>query len=283
MEPLATMFQAAWRGRVTAPEALEVMLRSALDAARRAYPQVTLSDARAVEAIAARVPTQADPCAGVRSLRVPELLLAVACADGEASAIAAFDEVFLLPAATSLVTAGQDPVETDDATQMLRERLFVVGIKIRDFSGRGSLAAWTRVSLARQLTTLQRANGRSMPLDDAAEKLPAVDPELAVIRRRYGAVFRSAFEDAFGGLAPEQRSVLRLHFVDGLNLDRIAPILNVSRATVGRRVVEAKTALLRSILTLLGERLQATPSEIESLLAVVRSTLYGSLAGLMRT
>jgi RNA polymerase sigma-70 factor len=123
-----------------------------------------------------------------------------------------------------------------------------------------------------------------VPLEpNAADQLAASDPDLAMIRRRYGDVFQSAFQDAFRGLTPAQRNVLRLNFVDGLNLDRIAVILKVSRATVGRRVLEARTALLDTMLALLGERLRASPSEIESLLAVVRSTLYGSLAELLQS
>jgi RNA polymerase sigma-70 factor (ECF subfamily) len=283
MESLAEAFAAAWRGRVNDVEGLDAALRRAVEGARRTFPRVVLHDAQAVRYIAARLPTDCDPSEVATVLRVPEVLLAAACADGDERAIEAFDDLFLRPAAEALVRSGQERSETDEALQILRERLFVVGVKIRDFSGRGSLAAWTRVSLARQLTSLQRSAGRGVPLGDAAEKLPVIDPELAVMRRRYGETFRAAFEDAFRRLAPDQRSVLRLHFVDGLSLDRIAPILQVSRATVGRRVLEAKTALLHIILALLGERLQATPSEIESLLAVVRSGLYPSLSGLLRT
>ncbi len=102
------------------------------------------------------------------------------------------------------------------------------------------------------------------------------------MRRRYGEAFRTAFHDAFAKLSIEQRNVLALHFVDGLNLERIARILRVSRATAGRRVLDAKSGLLDAFLALLRERLKASPEEIESLLRVVQSTLYGSLARLLR-
>jgi hypothetical protein len=48
-------------------------------------------------------------------------------------------------------------------------------------------------------------------------------------------------------------------------------------------MVDAKAALLESLLALLGDRLKATPSEIRSLFAVVRSTLDASLGGLLRS
>jgi RNA polymerase sigma-70 factor (ECF subfamily) len=116
----------------------------------------------------------------------------------------------------------------------------------------------------------------------AAAGLPSVDPELATIQRRYGEVSRRAFHEAFACLNAEERSVLRLHFVDGLNIERIGAVLGLSRATVGRRMIAARKRLLQETLRLLGERLEATPTEVRSLLGVLRSHLevsFGALLG----
>jgi RNA polymerase sigma-70 factor len=140
-----------------------------------------------------------------------------------------------------------------------------------------------RVSLARQVVSIKRLRQHAFELDeDTAQQLGAIDPELAMVRRRYGQVFRTAFHDAFAELSAEQRNILALHFVDGLTLDRVAPVFRISRATARRRLLEAKSTLLDAFLTLVGARLEATPAEIQSLLAIVRSTLYGSLARLLR-
>jgi RNA polymerase sigma-70 factor (ECF subfamily) len=69
--------------------------------------------------------------------------------------------------------------------------------------------------------------------------------------------------------------------VDGLNLERIGVALGLSRATVGRRMIAARERLLAETLRLLGDRIQATPSEVKSLLGVLRSKIEVSLGALL--
>ncbi len=113
--------------------------------------------------------------------------------------------------------------------------------------------------------------------------MTVIDPELALIKRRYGAAFQDALRDAFASLAEEERNVLRLHFLDGLNLDAIARALRMSRATAGRRMISGRARVLEETLRLLGERLPASPAELQSLLEIVRSKLDLSLGALVRT
>jgi RNA polymerase sigma-70 factor (ECF subfamily) len=276
-ESLATAFSSVWRGEVADPVTLDAELRCSLLAARCAFPTVAFDDARAVRYLARRVPSGVDPLDGLRRMRVAELVLTLACSEGERRAIGIFDEEFLRPAATALVRAGHEASEVDEAAQTFRERLFVVDVKIQEFSGRGSLAAWTRASLGNQVISLHRAAGKAWPIADEAARIPAGDPELGLIRQLYADAFRRGFDDAFALLTAEQRTVLRLHFVEGLNLERIAKMFGTSRATVGRRMLESKRELLRRVRALLAERLGATPSEVESLLAVVKATLSGGM------
>lgn len=267
-------------------DAAEAFLRAVtelLERGRRAHPTVAVDDGDFERYVAERVPPNDSASSGVAKLRGDDLFLACACAQGDAHAIAELDRAFVQPAMATLVRMGEDASLVDEAAQAVRERLFLSDRRITDFSGRGSLAGWVRVTLARQVSSLKRVRHPTVPLDeDTAEEIAAIDPELAIARRRYGAGFRDAFRDAFAELTAEQRSILALHFIDGLNLERIARILQISRATAGRRVIEARSALLEAFLALLSGRLKATRSEIESLLAIVRSTLYGSLARLLR-
>jgi RNA polymerase sigma-70 factor (ECF subfamily) len=273
-----SIFERAWGARVPDAEALESALGEHIAAARRTLPEISLDDTWCAEHLARRVAAGEDPLPVLARLRVAELLLTLACAEGNHRAIAAYDERFLRPAAVALVRGGENADAVDEAVQTLRERLFVVDDKIRAFSGAGSLAAWTRVSLSRLHTSLQRSKGKTIPLeDDLPNQIPAADPELAAIRRRYGEPFRAAFRDGFAALTQDDRNVLRLHFVDGLSVGRLAPILGVSRATAGRRLIDARSAALANIVKLLGERLSISPSEIESLIAVLRSTLHEPL------
>lgn len=275
MPPLATVFAAFWHGFVADPDLLETDLKQALADAQKTFPGVSLDEGKAVRWIAERALIGGEAPKALEPLRIPELWLACACANRNTRAMAFFDVLFLTPAAEALVRSGHHPADVDDALQLLRERLFVSEGRIAQFSGRGSLANWARVSLARQLTSLQRASERTIPLGDDDRSAPpaSAGPEMIVARKRYGHAFHSALKDAFGGLTPDQRTVLRLHFVDGMNLDSIAPLLHVSRATAGRRILGAKNELMERVMALLGERLSASPSEIQSVLASMWSSL----------
>jgi RNA polymerase sigma-70 factor, ECF subfamily len=265
-------------------DTVDARLRTLFDDARTSFPAIVVDPHAFARYLGERAKPKRSPLASIAELRHVDLFIACACVQGDQNGFATLEHDYLRPAGAALARSGADRLDIDDALQLLREKLLVTEGRLQEYSGRGSLVGWVRVSLGRQLISVQRSRGRVMPLEsNAAAQLAAVDPDLALIRRRYGEAFQSAFQDAFRGLTPAQRNVLRLNFVDGLNLERIAVLLKVSRATAGRRMLEAKTALLDTMLVLLGERLRATPSEIASLLAVVRSTLYGSLGALLQT
>ena len=162
--------------------------------------------------------------------------------------------------------------------QLIRERLFVEG-KITGYSGRGPLAAWLRVVTLRVASDLR---SRERPHAEIAD-VPgtAIDPELGIIQRRYGGAFRTALRDALAGLDAEERSLLRLHYLDGLNIERIGVVFQVSRATIGRRMIAVRERIIEDTYRLLRERLKITPGELESLLRVVRSDLAISLSGVL--
>jgi RNA polymerase sigma-70 factor (ECF subfamily) len=245
-----------------------------------------VSDEAYVRYVADRVP--GGEGGRLEDLHAADVYLACACAAGDAQAIAALDRGYLSEVLAVLGRSGVERAAADEAVQRLRERLFVATdarrAKIADYSGRGPLAGWLRVAATRAAKDLRRDEAtRAAVARDAGppSSLPSVDPELATIQRRYGEAFNQAFRAAFGSLTAEERSVLRFYFVDGLNLDRIGGALGLSRATVGRRMVTARERLLAETLRPLGESLRATPAELESLLAIVRSRLEVSLGALI--
>jgi RNA polymerase sigma-70 factor (ECF subfamily) len=265
---------------------IEATLARMLSEGRAAWPAVAVSDEAYVRYLAERAP--ADDESPLDALHAADLYLACACANGDAQAIAALDRGYLPAVLGVLARSGVDRAVADEAVQRLRERLFVSAegkpAKIGHYTGRSPLAAWLRVAATRAARDLHRGEAtRAAVARDAGPpaSLSSIDPELATIQRRYGDTFNRAFRDAFETLTVEERSVLRLYFVNGLNIERIGGALGISRATVGRRMVTARERLLSETLRLLGDRLQATPTELASLLAVVRSKLDVSLAALI--
>jgi RNA polymerase sigma-70 factor len=101
------------------------------------------------------------------------------------------------------------------------------------------------------------------------------------LKRRYTREFRAALREALAALPREQREVLRLNFVHGLNIQAIGQRLNIHRATVARWISSARQAVFAETRRLLSERLKLAPSEFDSLLRMVRSQLDQSMAGLL--
>jgi RNA polymerase sigma-70 factor (ECF subfamily) len=250
---------------------LSAALKTALGIAGRAWPDISIP----AEAFAAYLVARAGG-GDVARLHVADLYLAYACAQRDPKAIAVFDREFLSPLAAIVVRAGSPEHIGSEVTQILRERLLVGDgrhePRIVDYSGRGSLAGWLRVAAVREASTVRRHERAHAELRPEGP-LPAATPEEAAIRARYGGIFNEAFREAFLALLPEERLLLRLHFVEDLNLDGLAVALGVSRATAGRRILSVRTRLRDETLRLLGERLEASPEEVKSVLAVLRSRL----------
>jgi len=108
------------------------------------------------------------------------------------------------------------------------------------------------------------------------------DPELALIRRRFGVDFHAALSAAFASLELRDRNLLRLHFVDRMSIDALAPIFAVSRATAARHLASARALLVERTVDQLGARLSLRGSELASLVRQVRSKLEISLSAILR-
>jgi RNA polymerase sigma-70 factor (ECF subfamily) len=251
-------------------------LRAMFDEGRKAWPGVEL-DAAVFERY---VLERAGPAGDPSELRAPDLYLACACVEGNDRALAEFDKRWLTEVPSFLVRTNPSPRLVEDVRQRLRERLFLER-KIEQYTGRGSFGSWLRVVTLRVASNLRRQDKVHAELDSAVPA-PALDPELGAIQRRYGSAFRDALRDAFAGLEADERSLLRLFYLDGLNLDRLAIVFHISRATAGRRMAAARERLVAETHRLLRERLQATSEELASLLRVVRSNLEVSLSAVLR-
>jgi RNA polymerase sigma-70 factor (ECF subfamily) len=258
---------------------LSASVARALAEARAAWPAVEVPD----DVFAAYLLARSDG-SDVDAMHAADLYLACACSRGDARALAAFDSAFLAPVTAIVTRAGAPPHVGGDVAQTLREQLLVRDgprpPRIAEYAGRGSLAGWIRVVAVRAANGLRRIE-RGHASVEPPEARPPESPEDATIRARYGDAFERAFRDAFRALPPEDRLILRLHFAEGLNLDRLAVALGFSRATAGRRIQSARARLREETMRLLESSLKAPRPEIESVLAALRSRLEVSLSALV--
>lgn len=248
---------------------------------RRAWPQVALD-----EAAFTRHLERLGYIAG--ELHAADLYLACACTLGAPQAVEAFDQAFMPKVAAFVASVDGSPSFVEEVRQHLRDKLLVApegGVpKIADYSGRGPLGGWVRVSAVRAAIDLQRRRRSALHVEGgfAETAAVAIDPEMALIKARYEAEFSTAIRSAMASLSARERNVLYMHFVDGQSIDRIGAVYKTHRATAARWLARTREKLLDHVHQELGERLRLTPSEFVSLTAAIRSQLDVSLSGLLR-
>jgi RNA polymerase sigma-70 factor (ECF subfamily) len=145
--------------------------------------------------------------------------------------------------------------------------------------------AWVTVAAVRTGLSLLREQKRADKYaGDAWAEILALpdtgDMEVEYLKGRYRQDFAAGFTDACAKLPARDRTILRMHFVDGLNIDQIGQIYGVHRATVARWIAKSRLALLEGTRTYLVQHLALQPAEFSSFDRLIRSQLDVSLGGL---
>ena len=286
--PLCTQYLAGLpdaAARAFAPsDALERALQGALDAARAAHPELAFDGPALLRYLGRRAATS--DARAVAALHAADLFLASACAAGAAPAIAELDRRLVATVGPAVSRLRPSPAFVDDVQQLLRQKLLVRGEggapKVLDYLGRGSLAHWLRAAALRVALNLlesQKGGAGGHGGEEGLARLPAAgpDPELALVKQRYGPEFKAALEEALQGLSPRERNFLRLYFVQGLTVEQIGRMEGTHKSTVSRWLTRARETLLQDVRQRLKERLKLSPSELDSLLGVLQSQLDVSL------
>jgi RNA polymerase sigma-70 factor (ECF subfamily) len=253
-------------------DALEVILRDGLLGARKRWPEVALEDGPFLEHLSRHVPKT---LAALKPLDFAGLFLARACASGDRAALAELEQTILSQVTTWLPRI--PGVRAEEVRQELRVKLLLGPTpQILDYGGRGALERWIRVAAHRCAIDQQRAQPPGS--SDALEDLWAhPDPELDLIKLRDRETLRRVLHDVLQGLSERERTLLRLHYLEGMPLHAMAAMERVNRSTVARWLAEARSQVLEQARELLRARLRLSTREGESLLRFVRSRLDLSL------
>ncbi|MBN2195117.1 MAG: sigma-70 family RNA polymerase sigma factor [Polyangiaceae bacterium] len=221
-------------------------------------------------------------------LSAEDLLLALACARGEAAALAAFEEAYRPELAAALAKLRVAADWHADLRQRLWQKLFVGDggrPRILEFSGRGLLKHWFRVTVVRSLLDELRRDKRrpAAAAEDAILGVPepGPDPEMDHMKRLYRHEFRLAFEEAVVALSPDDRNMLRCHFAQQMTIDEIGAAFGIHRATAARRVNRAREHLIAGTRERLAARLSLSEPEMQSVLRLIESNLHVSVARLL--
>ena len=257
--------------------------RDAYEAARRAWPAVTLPFETFRAYGAAQNASEPSAIA-----HLDELFLACACGAGNERALAILEDRYLIPARGCLQRLDPRPEFIDDVLQELRAKLLLGDDpRIRRYGGRGPLLAWLRVAATRTAIDLLRA-AKAAPADSATttiEDLPQADlgPEVQLLREAYRDLFNEALAATMRALSVEDRHLLRRHLVDHLTLEEIARPYRLHPASIARRLASLREEIAESVRQRLaaGHLADGGSTSLESVAQAIRSEVHLSMTALL--
>ncbi len=185
--------------------------------------------------------------------------------------------------------AGRDGDEdfVQEVTQRVRQRL-LVGSKPRlaSYQGAGALVVYLKAVALSVSVDLRRASkSREAPSGDerllslAAEQ-EGLDAQLAHADHR--AHFTAAFKEALAALSGEERTWLRMRFVEGLSVDEVGATFGVHRTTAMRWLEKVQRRLLSETRKRMSARLGLSVRSLDSLFVAMRPSLAENLSRLLR-
>lgn len=247
-------------------------LASIVTQARAAWPKVAISEDTFIAHLEERAASFLEKVHG------GDLYLACGVLNQDRAALTYFEEQFMarVPEYVLRVRAGRDVV--DEVQQLLRERL-IMGGKIAEYSGKGALGGWLRVTAVRTALNHLRANNPES--SELGEDVSAAgDPELSYVKEHARDLFADAWRRVLDKLDAEARTILRLHYIDGLTMDQLAHLYKTPRSTIARRVAEARQHVLESTEELLRQDRRLSQSAIASVIRQARSQVHVTITRL---
>lgn len=258
-----------------------------LRAGREAWPGIVVEEERFFDEVKRRI-------AGVdgltpASVKGADLYIAIACVDRNTPAIEAVCKLLTreVEVAATRTTASRDQIA--EVVARLSRVLFVDEpprpAALREYSGRGDLKSYLRVTAMRELVKVVNKGRREVGIedDDLIDRIvPASDPELSILRAQYKDVVDEATRAAIATLDERGRALLRYAFVDGWNVDRVGELYNVHRATAARWIAAVREQLGDQIREQLAARLRVAVDDVDSIVRLVQSRIDVSLERVLK-
>ncbi len=266
------------------PAAAEDRLRALCAAAAAAWPGIAVAPAELVAVLADKLAGAEPPPLEVDA--IAELHLAVACARGDAAAIAAFDAGYLAPVVSQALASMKLPAATvEDVRATVRDKLLLADgdrtPRILDYAGRGRLRGLVQVTATRTAIDRIRHDEREVELPAGRELAASADVALSLIKAQYRAAFATGFANAVAAASRRDRNLLRLHFLGGVTLEQLAQMYGVHRATVVRWLASARESVFGATRAHVAATLHAPSEELDEMFDLVASRVELSVERLL--
>ncbi len=213
--------------------------------------------------------SQAAVCELFLSLRIDELVMARACAEGSEAAWNEFVRRYRL----KLYDMARNVTREESSARELADALYadLYGTHLRDgervsklasYTGRGSLEGWLRTVLAQEFVNRYRKQKRLVSLEEETEggaQFAAAQPDPIPLDDDR---LKIAIDKALAALDGEDRLILASYYLDERTLADVGWMLGQHESTVSRRLVRIAKAVRKQIVAqLLGMGLSRAAAE----------------------
>jgi RNA polymerase sigma-70 factor (ECF subfamily) len=245
---------------------------------RQAWPQVDL----AMDRFEAYV-DQHDLAGSDLEERAADLYLVAAALEGNAGALKELDTAYMRRACTTISRLDSSETFRDEVEQRLRVRLLTGPAPgLHRYRAASGLLDWMRVVAWRVALDTRQADGRLLPTEDVPVGRQLLgEAEREAMKGLDLEDFRRALAVSFERLPARERTLLRLHFMNGLNIDAIGTAYGVHRATVARWLVTIRRTLFESVRDLLATERPLDSRSMRSLYRLLEPDLHVTLSGLL--
>ena len=220
------------------------------------------------------------------SLKWSDLFLTTACEAGDGLAWEVFRKQFrsvIHAAALKTSTSASEAVELSDT---LLTDLFLPPesgrgeSKIAQYHGLGSLEGWIKVVVHRMAIDQIRFHRRDVPIEELEVELPSTSThgkaDESIKERdthRAQEMVSQCLTTAFEQLTSQERLVLNLYYLKGVNLKGIAQLLKAHESTASRLIERLKTQLNKSVNKQLQEKFKVRKTEVPHLIELAQGHL----------
>lgn len=223
-----------------------------------------------------------------RSLRLEDLALARACAQGREAAW----DCFLNRYRQKLYDAAAAITKDESAARELADSLYaeLFGTrqaedgqrisKLISYTGRGSLEGWLRTVLAQNYVNQYRTRNKLVSFDEQIQPGEQLRNE---VRSETPADSRleQATDAALRELSAEERMILASYYLDERTLAEIGRMLGVHESTISRRIDKITARLHKRIVRGLRQRGMSARAAVEAMATDVRDVAVDLRAGLL--
>ena len=231
----------------------------------------------------ADVPQQETVLHLLDNLKWSDLFLTTACAAGDSAAWEVFRRQYRSVIHSAALKTSTSASEAAELSDTLLTDLFLPHesgrgeSKIAQYHGLGSLEGWIKVVVHRMAIDQIRFHRRDVPIEDLEGELPSNSAhgrtdESIKERDTHRAcdMVSQCLTTALEQLSAQERLVLNLYYLNGVNLKGIGQFLKAHESTASRLIERLKTQLHKSVNKQLQEKFRVRKTEVPHLIELAQ-------------